>query len=322
VISARHGEHVVCWDGDFRFGAQDVGAPEVMQVAPSRAVGAAFLSGRGASPVVHVDESAVSIGFNVSGPLVEMASRPSSFSSLALCGPGVANPRIVADQCRSSGVLSVSVCPLLGFAAPFGCVAGALLLKGMERPRGTRFCAPMDEPLDAEGVDFNPEMEGDGLGRMAHLVQTRMPVFNQMMTTPSIPAFYGRVLSTGRWWGDPIFLMLPRTALRYFPEEPISLRNYAARWVPVSLANTDEFGRASGYGASWVTVFVASELTPGLGTFLRFLETMCREDFVASSDPSSVPPPSRIPLFRSRRAYNVGEKQFMEAAIESRGFLR
>lgn len=225
---------------------------------------------------------------------------------------------IVSDLCRRTKAFAVSVCPLLEPLAAFGALVGQLLQDGKEKPRMTRFCVPWDEPLDAEVQLFDEKLEGDGYGRMAHLVQTRTPVLNQMMRTPCIRAFYGRVLTKGWWGSNPIFLMLPECAKHYFPTEPLSIRNYAAMWVPVSVENTDRFAKDSGYGSSRLNIFVASELTPGLGSFLRFVQVMGGDKFVASSAPESIPPiRKKIPVFRDKGAYNIDSNTFYEVINES-----
>jgi hypothetical protein len=137
------------------------------------------------------------------------------------------------------------------------------------------------------------------------------------MTTPSTSAFYNRVLMSGRWWGDPIFLMLPEIALKYFPTEPLSIRNYSAMWVPTAVDNNEEFAKASGFGGSLVNIFVASELTPMLGSFLRFIQIMSKDEFVTSSDPKDLPIPDKIPLFRYHSAYNINDDIFKEVVLES-----
>jgi hypothetical protein len=196
---------------------------------------------------------------------------------------------------------------------------GTLLLKHKERPRRTYFCTPVTDKLDAESTEYNPDLEGDGLGRMAHLVQAYTPVMNQMMWMPGLSAFYDRVLSCGRWWGEPVFLMRYNNALKFFPTEDLGVRVYASTGVPVAVENTEEFAKASGYTQDHVSIFVATEFVPGLGSFLRFVEVMSKVEFVASSDPNALPMPVKMPLFRHDRAYNVDADLFREAVLnESR----
>jgi hypothetical protein len=322
-VKVTHDSISVEWDnGDFHFGVEPDDMSLVENIgAPSCAVGATFLSGKKSNHVSYVRKDGSIEEFMVFGETVWLEA--DSFENLSsgddwsICGPGVADSRLVSDLCQRTKALTVTVNPLNRYQEPFGHLVGALTMMKKAKPRMTRFCKPYDESVDAEGKDYDPKLEGDGYGKMAHLVQARTPVVNQIMSTPSIPAFYGRILSTGIWWGNPIFLMLQRTATNYFPTELLSVRNYASTWVPVSVYNTEKFSKASGYGGNRVKIFIASELTPGLGTFLRFIESMSKDDFAVSSDPKDMPIPKSIPLFRYRSAYNIDEGIFKEVVLES-----
>lgn len=190
-----------------------------------------------------------------------------------------------------------------------------MYIKGLVRPIMTRFCEPREELEGEEAQKFNPDMEGDAYGKMAHLIQSGTPVVNQIMSTRSIPGFYDRVISVSKWWGSPIFLMRRLVAQKYFPTETLSLREYAAAWVPVSVKNTQKFSMESGFGGEYVNIFVPSEMTPGLGSFLRFLEAMGGMDFAVSSDPKFMQVGKRIPLFRSLAGYNVSKEKFKEVVF-------
>lgn len=311
-----HQGHVVEWNGDFRFDGDPDGALEVVNAVPSQAVGAAFLSGCTTCRVVHVDESGEERYFGVYGPQVAVMDKDwNDNERWVLCGPGVRDGRIVAHQCAKRRAQTMSVCPIVDELAAFGYLVGCLYIKGLAKPRMTRFCEPYGELEGEEGLEFNQDMEGDAYGKMAHLAQSGIPVFNQIMRTRSINAFYGRVISVSKWWGTPIFLMRRLVAQKYFPTEFLSLREYAAGWVPVSVKNTDRFSMKSGFGGEYVSIFVPSEMTPGLGSFLRFLEAMGGMDFAASSDPKFMQVGKRIPLFRSLAGYNVSKEKFKEVVF-------
>lgn len=314
---------MVEWDQEFRFTSQTGDALQVDErlIAPTCAVGAAFLSGKKKVHTVYVNKDGSEYNFIVSGPTVVQTKntvedlKPND--SWVICGEGIKDKRILRNFCERTKACTVTVSPLNDYLVPFGHAVGILMVKQLIKPRMTRFCKPWEESLPLEGKDFDPELEGDGIGRMAHLVQSRTPVINQMMKTPSVNAFYGRVLMSGRWWGDPIFLMLPEIALKYFPAELLSIRNYSSTWVPTAVNNTDEFAKESGYGGSQVNIFVASELTPMLGSFLRFVQIMSKDEFISSSDPKDLPIPEKIPLFRYHSAYNIDEDIFKEVVLES-----
>lgn len=315
MIQARYGDHAVRFDGEFRF-IPASNEPEIQNPVECRVGGAAFLSGSTEGFVAHVSRNGDCRCFYVHGALIEETDKDithlTESDRVILCGPVVSDPLAVADWCGRIKARALSVCPLDGPLAAFGYVAGAAMLTGKARPIATRFCQLTRTKLPGTAIEYNKDMEGDGFGRMAHLVQTDQVVLNQIMTTPCIGGFYGRVLAAHRWWGEPVFLMLARTALEFFPCEPLSLRNYAATWLPVSVANTKEFATISGYGRSRVKIFVASELTPGLGSFLRFVHVMSGIELVASSSPDQIPAQA-MPVFRGDRAYSVGETGFQEA---------
>jgi hypothetical protein len=321
-MKINHGSIAVEWNGDFHFGVDPSNAmfDITNPIAPTCAVGASFLSGKQKCHVAYVEKDGSIKNYKVFGAILHLADstiedlKPND--SLAICGVG-ANSKMVVDICRRTKARSVSVSPLNKYLAPFGFLVGTLTMMGKVKPFMTRFCKPCDKSIDAEGNEFDSTLEGDGLGKMAHLVQARTPVVNQMMTTPEMSVFYGRVLSTGGWWGEPVFLMLPRIALKYFPTEPLSARNYASTWVPVCISNTEEFAKASGFGRSKVNIFVASEITHGLGSFLRFVEMMSKDEFVVSSDPKDMPIPDRIPIFRHHCVYNINADIFREVVLES-----
>lgn len=310
-----HDGHVVEWDGDFRFDVDPEGALEVKNVVPAQAVGAAFLSGCKSCHAVFVDGSGEEQVFRVHGAMVVPVSANEVKDRWVLCGPGVRDGRIVADQCSRRPSQTMSVCPIVDDLAAFGYLVGCLYIEGLSKPRMTRFCEPVGELEGEEGLEFTKKLEGDGYGKMAHLVQSGIPVLNQMMSTRGIPAFYGRMISVSKWWGKPIFLMRRLVAKDYFPTEPLSLRDFAAGWVPVSVRNTEEFSKESGFGAEFVDLFVPSEMTPGLGSFLRFLETMGGMNFAVSSDPKFMEVGKRIPLFRSSMAYNISKEKFREVVF-------
>lgn len=322
-MRASYGSLVVGWDGDrFNFGTERPDdALEVSKdmIAPTCAVGASFLSGK-SNYVVYVNDDGSEYNFVISGPMARPTDKKvedlKPNDSWSICGPGIKDKIVVRNFCERTKAYTVSVNPLGDYAIPFGYLAGVLMLKNLIKPRMTRFHRAWTEDIpDSEGRLFDTSIEGDGIGRMAHLVQARTPVVNQMMRTPSVKAFYGRVLTSGRWWGEPIFLMLPNVAFKYFPSELISIRNYAATWVPTLVKNTDRFAKTSGFGGSYVTIFVASELTPMLGSFLRFVEIMSKDEFIASSDPKKMPIPDKIPLFRNHSAYNISKDIFKEVVL-------
>lgn len=316
MIKVAHRGCVVEWNGNFRFGGDPEGALDVYNAVPAQALGAAFLSGCISCRVVYVDEEGEERYFATHGANVVRREKDwKGHERWSLCGPGVADGRIVADQCFKRKGGTMSVCPVVEELSAFGYLVGCLYARGLAKPRMTRFCEPTGELEGEDCLFYTKEYDGDGYGKMAHLVQSGVPVLNQMMSTICRPVFYGRVISVRKWWGKPVFMMRRQIAKHYFPTESILLRDFAAAWVPVSLRNTSAFSNESGYGGELVDVFVPSEMTPGLGSFLRFLEAIGGMHFAASSDPKLVPVEKGIPLFRSLAAYNIGKEKFREVVF-------
>ena len=318
---AEYNGYTVEWDGDFKFGVASHNAFKVEKnVVPTQVVGACFLSGFKDCSVVYLDTDGSTQSFQVSGPYVyeadfEIADIPADMP-WALCGPGVEDARLVSAKCREGVASCVSVCPLVGPLAAFGYLVGGLALQGKERPRRTLFCEPYDDIIMQDVQEFDPRLEGDGYGKMAHVIISGKPVVNQMMRTPCVSPFYGKVISADRWWGEPTFLLLPTIAAHYFPTELLSVRNYAASHVPVFVRNNDEFAKDSGYEEDDVKIFVANDITPGLGSMLRFCNAMGGNKFAIASNPQSFTSiPESIPLFRWLGAYNVDKELFREAVF-------
>ena len=317
-MKIRHGRLVLGWDEDFDFQPPndcdcDSEIDDNTVSIEAIAVGAVFLSGRKRGFAVYVDENRELHIYQVDGPAVRLYDVPleTLIAPWALCGPGALE--IARNLCKSSGATGMSFYPLGDFSELFGCMAGAMLLARKEKPRMTRFCTPYEEEIEGcEAKPYNSDLDGDVFGRMAFQLINGNPVVNQVMQTPCQNVFFNRVLSVDRGWGKPVFLMTPDMALKYFPLESILYRNYCAQWVPVPVKNTQEFIKKTGFDEEDVDIFVASELTPGLGTFLRFVKTMGNIDFVASSCPKDMNIPLKIPLFRSHGAYNITKEVFKE----------
>lgn len=313
-ISASHNNKTVAYDDDFSFyNGGDSTADTVEAPVMARAVGAAFLTGTSNVSVFHVDAEGDVRSFFVAGPTVMETTRRiddvKNGDTAVLCGEKPPSPEFAGMIARRIPSVRLAVCPLSEFLAPFGRVVARTMLEGYERPHRDLFYRPVECESGADVQKFEENLNNDGIGRMAHLIQSGTPVINGMMDTPCQSAFYGRVLGV---FGleNPIFLMTADTADKYFPAEPISARRYAASWVPISVANTNEFASASGWQGDDVFIFVASDYIPGSTTFLRFVHIMSGIEFVASTPLYDFSTPDEIPLFRYDGAYNISKGEY------------
>ena len=313
-----HNGYQVGWDGDFFFGRSP--SDPLQDAVPAQVVGAAFLSGSLGVPVFYMDERGVLESWGVAGfAAAQRDFRPEDIRAgdkAVLCGPGVRHTDLVSAFCRRMPSVRLVVCPLLDHLPAFGHVAGSLLMENKDRPRSDLFYTPYDAALPTEYKEFDPALEGDGLGRMAHLVQSYNPVVNQMMQTPCISPFYNRVLSSKRWWSNPLFIFRSEAVSKFFPSEPLSLKQFASSWVPVTVTNTNMFTDASGWEAERVQIFVASDRVPGLSTFMRFFTLMCGLEFVTSTCLNDFPLPQKVAVFRYSRGYSVERSLYQKAMLD------
>lgn len=228
--------------------------------------------------------------------------------NVGICGSICDMPDKVVELCREIDVLNIYACPLVKGLSAFG-----ILVIGMPEVKNVRllnFWANRDEQ-SGDCQPYEENLEGDGLGKMANLVSKGMTVFNDMMRTPNVDAFYGRVLSF-KEYDNPIYLIRSSETRRMFKGESLTIRDYVAASVPVELDNTDEFKKATGCSLDKVTIMTSSEYVPGLSNFLRFSSLMSGRGWVISSRASSFKPEEGIPVFRYHGGYRVDRNEYEE----------
>jgi hypothetical protein len=277
-------------------------------VAQASAVGSLFVCGLRKGTAVYLSQGGRQF-FYANGDTMCRTSldtvKPGDL--LVASGPDVFDPKTIRNLCCDAPFARIRVCPLESELPKVGmAVAG-----NTDTPRVNLGYTPVTLPLPEEATEFDPNLNADAYGRMAHLIGKRgLPVLNQIMWGPCRSWFYGRVLA-GRWWGEPVFIMLAEDADSYFPSESVAIRKYAARWVPAQMKNTPDFQKDSQYTSEYVNVMVADESVPMVRTFLLFLRMFGAMRFVVSSDPRLLNP-LIMPVFRSNRGYNVSTARYLE----------
>ena len=113
---------------------------------------------------------------------------------VVFCGKGASNPTTVAKLCEVFPSSQLYVCPVVDELAAFG----NLVLYVPEKPRRATMWFPNKEVLDTPSLEFDPKLEGDGLGKMAALVARKKAVYNDIRRGAGIPTFYGLVLHDGK----------------------------------------------------------------------------------------------------------------------------
>jgi len=247
------------------------------------------------------------------GDLKKMTSR----MPICICGKIVQSSEQMAKVCASFPNSRMYACPLVEELAAFGALA-RFVGKRPYRPYQVLFSGENNEPLNAEFREFDPSLDGDSMGRMAEIVMSGLPVVNEMKRNViGVSSFYGKTLHKD--W-KPGCRMIVRVAEvdKYFPETPISSKNYVATSVPVQMEVSETLHWESGYNEKFSDVFVATDYMPGVSTFMRFYKTFSGRGFVFVSDQEEVIHGPIVPVFRSDKAYRVPRDKYEQ----SHGFLR
>jgi hypothetical protein len=229
---------------------------------------------------------------------------------ICVCGEIVCYPDTLAGLCSRYPVSRMYVCPLVDELAALG-----VLVRNTEktRPRRMQIVWENKDTIDAEFKEFDPKLDGDGLGRMADLVANGFLPVNEMMTAVGVSPFYGKTLH--RDWIQGSKVIVRRVEIdSLFPQVPISAKNYAAISVFVRMETTEQFRSISGYNGQYIDVFVSTDTVPGVSTFMRFYKTFSGKGFVFVSNCDDVIPHEKIiPVFRSDRAYRVAQSKYEQS---------
>ena len=160
-------------------------------------------------------------------------------------------------------------------------------------------CERNTDPMEGEGQDFDENLDGDALGRMAHIIAAGFPSINEVMKSPCESPFYGKVLTAD---GAYSFLLDCEHVDKYFPHEPLSAKLYAATTALVRFKNTEQFIRDSGCESQFVDIILASDFLPGSVAFMQFYRLVSGRWFVGIRDLREFNGQS-LPCFRYNRGY-------------------
>lgn len=293
--------HAWTWNGDFHYdGILSAPLPESIIVGNdinAEYFGCYFLSGlRNTAYVFHTD------GVN---PKLKIIGNPRSQKEppYCYCGSISGKPDELAKQSIGLDARSVYVCPLIDELASFGALASAVMLAGYDNPRRANLYFPNKDIFpNRENDEFDENLDGEGLGRMARIIGTGMPVLNQYRKPVGVSPFYGKVLMNRAAMESPhAFVMSNRACAKYFPTSSIALR-LMATCVPVQMQNTLAFMQASGCQDNKVNVSLSSDFNPDMRLFLEYMEVTNKQDFVVTYDASRFDV-SLIRLIRFNRCY-------------------
>ena len=269
----------------------------------ARLSGSFFLSGR-TDPTLNIwtgpEENQTIMSAFIGGQHVSSKPVLVPHGPVCISGHLCSYPDLIAGMCRQVPTSTMYVCPVIDELAAFGAVCFD------ETPRKIYLSIANKDELEAEYQEFQPDLDGDGLGRMAGLVAKGLPVWNQMRKPLGVTAFYDRMLVKEVDPGIPcVYIVRLASMDTYFPSEPISARLYAASTVPVAMKVTDEFRAATKCEGETVWVLSATEHVTGLPQFMQFYQLMSGMDWVVSVEPKSVDPIQNMPVFRHDKGYRV-----------------
>jgi hypothetical protein len=302
------------WDKDFTFKSKS--RPDFNQeseTASMQAVGAVFLSGWSRAVAVCMSNGEERY-FSVSLCLVREINIPviSAGLNVVLFGKDTEIPSMVSGFCRRNKFCDAFVCPLTDGLGSFGKLVTGLMFDHKDMPRRDLLYRPNRKAFPGVGVELDEKLGSDAYGKMAYHLRSGGVAMNQVMSTPCRSFFHNRVLTVGKkWFGNPVFVMKNDAARRFFPHEPISLREFAAITVPVEFSNTAEFSAVSGFAKPKVEVQVTTSSVPGCSVLLDMVRIIGGFQFVCSSDIKDVSTETTMPVFRFGQVYNMRAKDIL-----------
>ena len=312
--------HLFSWEFDFQYeGIVDV-APVGSIISNNRIldsmIGCAFMSGwSGIMIVIYSDgihDEYRVFGRDAGGAFwqgqVLTQAEVKSISvniPFCVCGEIVRQPDALAEFCKQHPTSRIYACPVINELAAFGVLAGNI--NRLSHRSGLVW--DNTDPLDAEFMPFNPKLYGDSYGNMASIVAQGSPVVNEIMKSVGVSTFYGRDIHQF-WIEGCTFIVRIMEAMKFFPETPISAKNYTATSVPVRMKTSDAFRSVTGYNEPFANVLIATDYIPGLSTFMRFYKSFSGRGVVCSTEHNTVKHGLFIPVFRSDRVYRVPNEQY------------
>ena len=314
------------WNQDFVFEGSGKVAPDGAFLSVDRIrdemFGCAFMSGwTGTCIVISSDgeiEHASILGFSLRKGYFfkgldvdqEELKKMSVGIPICVCGSVVLSPEKTASLCSRYPNARMYVCPLV-----YGLSALGVLVRNIDKtfsPWRMQIGCDNNEPIDAEFKEFDPKLDGDGLGRMADLVTHGLFVVNEMKTVNGVSPFYGKTLH--RDWLPGSQVIVRRVDVdTLFPQVPISAKDYAATSVFVKMKTTDQFRDVAVYNEQFVDVAVSTDYLPEVSAFMRFYKTLSGRGFVFVSEQDRVRHKEIVPVFRSNKAYRVPRDKYEQS---------
>jgi hypothetical protein len=286
-------------------------------------LGAYYLSGAtsGRSVVIFSD-GATTVSFVVVDNKKEINIIPfniknfnDSNESIVVCGNVCNIPSQVTNIANEFKFNPIYFCPIIDELAAFGALFVGMRKKLYMPPKRVQFWERNTKEIEGvpEFMEFDENLQdyNEPYGKLAYAVcKHGRKSLNQIKKGIGISPFYDKVISTEILSDEPLFIVNYKNMEKYFPDEYISTRGFAATSVPVMLKNTDDFKRDSKYDGSEVKIFaVVSEYSDAL-VFFNFGYSMSGSEIVSSYNPSSLKMEKINLVYRYNKSYRVTKERY------------
>jgi hypothetical protein len=305
--------HSLSWNREFKFaGRTQPPSGEFISTNDESGIyrkmqGAYFLAGKSTpAKVLYCGETEQWMDFYIGASEIKGIAcnqKVGLLDFIVVCGPVVENPERLSEICSRYPVNRIYVCPLVDELEVFGCLVDKLCREKLEMPRRANLCEPNREPLDFPCKQYDSVLQGDAWGRLAHGVSSGSFMYNQIMNSAGVSAFYDKLIASIPIFKENVFIVSSDLVGKYFPSAPVSAKRHAATSVPVAMNVSEKFKKDTGWRLDKANVLVASDFIEGLGTFMRFYKIMTGKDFVVSGAKGQIELRGIIPLFRCHGVY-------------------
>jgi len=235
--------------------------------------------------------------------------------SVVVCGNVCNIPSQVSEIANEFKFNPIYFCPIVDELSAFGALFVGMRKKSYMPPKRVQFWERNFKEIKEvpEFMEFDESLQdyNEPYGKLAYAVcKHGKKSLNQIKNGIGISPFYSKVISTEILSDDPVFLVSYEHMEKYFPDEYISARGFAATSVPVMLNNTDSFKKDSKYDGSKVNVFaVVSEYSDAL-VFFNFGHAMAGTKIVSSYCPESLKIEKINLVYRYNKSYQVTEERY------------
>jgi len=205
----------------------------------------------------------------------------------------------VLDQFHTAKTYALA----LGDAAvALGYLFKNLLEKGENvTPRRLWFLEPF--PGDKSGEEFQENLEGDAVGKMARYCSLGVPVVNERYTSLRDDGFFDRIFVAEKPDCSCVYLISPVGVDSLFPGLSASWR-YACGCCPVEVSSTDQFKKYVKDDSEKVTIRIVSSLDHNdAWDFIRFWQVLSNRRVAISCKKDVAQQYNKVAVFRYDRWY-------------------